>query len=1462
MARPQLGALPATPAAIAFGDTASVGTAGTNAALSDHRHAAPANPVTAHEAAADPHTGYQKESEKNAVNGYLGLNSEGKVLEPWRETHGYFTSTQFASVPSWTKIASGTIGGTYTSETIEFFLDTMSLNSALNTRKFGIVRMMIGTDSQYPSTEPPYKSLEILSGNLVPSDLMLVVTSLAGPITWELHYLLSTYWNWAIVKPIISYSSDPAVKPTWHEAQPRGIDTSAVSIANPSKITCGAQHFFTSGQTVTLSGFSTTPDINGNRVVTVVNATEFTIPVNVTAVADGTGQMNMVLPAGVQTPATYADPHNYAWRAGFNVSGGGTVTVSAGGYIKNSTRFIIISNGSGEDTAYSGYFDINIPTSGTITGVGGASNKTATSDGIPLDPWEALYYVLPLRNAFNTDPANFRVSKYTARQSIPDNWLLIAVRNGDSPSVFKIANGMTLGLGQSATWGGTDHVLAGHVASSDPHETLAPTAFTLPNTANTGEGRIAWEGTNDYLVIGDGAGYEYVFPAATTAASTQAFGDAAATGTAWSAARGDHKHAMPANPVTAHEASGADMHPQYQKESEKGANNGYAELSSVGYLEPWRIGGYPYNTPMNNTGTTLWHKIASGTISTINTPAAGAAHLLMLDANNTDKARGFLQWSIMVNGAFGVAPTATVEVFNHRDLNPADIVIVCTSNTPTMTYEVYLKQDDYWEIWGYKPVMVTSTTTINVTWHQNQAGVASLPAGTQFVCVSGTYDTTAPSTQAFGDTAVVGIVDSAARRDHKHAMPAAPTAASVGAGPSTADYLVGTANAGLSGEIVVGTSPGGELGGTWASPTVDATHSGSTHAATQAAAESTAASALSGHVAAADPHTGYLKESVVSGLAAPALTLGTANSAGAALTAFATNSTIAAFDATVPAALGTAATGSAAFAARRDHVHLDPVVAHAAAGDPHTVYVLESAVPGGELGGTYASPTVDATHSGSSHAGVVSTHEAAADPHTVYQKESEKNAASGYPGLDGYGKIIGRQTTGGYITTQWDGTTPAGPVWTKIASGSFNGNYQNHVVECAVERENVFENVTGFCRLRWRMATRDAYPAYNTNMVFEISDVTDIATTGSPISTSDFKIVVTSVAGPTTYEVYVRCVASWTIYAIKPILSWEPEHFGATGDVTWYEWQSLSATLPAGTQITPTIVTPLALGSTPSTQAFGDAAAGGSATTASKNDHKHAMPANPVRAQSSTTPAAIGTSGAVGSGTTDARADHVHAHETAHIAHDTIWDAKGDIVTGSAADTAVKTAIGANDTILMADSSAAGGVKWVAPAAPVSTESVDSVPTSGSADTWSRSDHKHGQGHVDLTLTAFSTDITTSGTLGTIKYYDLNGSTMNRFLTPGYGRVKAISVRCSNARTSGTIKFSVWNDTSSIESDLNCTLDVSDTQASANMEYSITANNNIFGAFESLMIRSEVTAATYAPITADVTIVVVLSIDI
>ncbi len=48
------------------------------------------------------------------------------------------------------------------------------------------------------------------------------------------------------------------------------------------------------------------------------------------------------------------------------------------------------------------------------------------------------------------------------------------------------------------------------------------------------------------------------------------------------------------------------------------------------------------------------------------------------------------------------------------------------------------------------------------------------------------FDATVPSTQAFGDSAAAGSAAVAARRDHKHAMPATPTSVSGNAGTATA----------------------------------------------------------------------------------------------------------------------------------------------------------------------------------------------------------------------------------------------------------------------------------------------------------------------------------------------------------------------------------------------------------------------------------------------------------------------------------------------------------------------------------------------------------------------------------------------------------------------------------------------------------------------------------------------------
>jgi hypothetical protein len=130
-------------------------------------------------------------------------------------------------------------------------------------------------------------------------------------------------------------------------------------------------------------------------------------------------------------------------KSGFNVTGGGVITVNASGSVLWATRFIVISNGNGATFSTVGYFDINCPTSGTITGVGGSGNRTATAAGVTLAAWEALYYILPVGNNNTSLPANFRVATYTAALEVPHNWLLIALRNGDD-GTFNFCNGVIL----------------------------------------------------------------------------------------------------------------------------------------------------------------------------------------------------------------------------------------------------------------------------------------------------------------------------------------------------------------------------------------------------------------------------------------------------------------------------------------------------------------------------------------------------------------------------------------------------------------------------------------------------------------------------------------------------------------------------------------------------------------------------------------------------------------------------------------------------------------------------------------------------------------------------------------------------------------------------------------------------------------------------------------------------------
>lgn len=56
------------------------------------------------------------------------------------------------------------------------------------------------------------------------------------------------------------------------------------------------------------------------------------------------------------------------------------------------------------------------------------------------------------------------------------------------------------------------------------------------------------------------------------------------------------------------------------------------------------------------------------------------------------------------------------------------------------------------------------------------------------------------------------------------------------------------------------------------------------------------------------------------------------------------------------------------------------------------------------------------------------------------------------------------------------------------------------------------------------------------------------------------------------------------------------------------------------------------------------------------------------------------------------------AQDDSNAIQNTIVDAKGDLIAATAADTPARLAVGANDTVLTADSSTATGLKWAAPA--------------------------------------------------------------------------------------------------------------------------------------------------------------------
>lgn len=537
--------------------------------------------------------------------------------------------------------------------------------------------------------------------------------------------------------------------------------------------------------------------------------------------------LTTTLPVGTQwTPYYSLNKTATTLRAQYNITGGGTVTHSATGYLKNSQRFIVINTSKGSDSATSGYWEINIPTSGTITGAFGSNNATCTSDGVPMGAWDALYYILPYGSLHSSLQNNFRIIRWSNNpfQQIPDDWVLVALQHADSTHIV-VANGMVLGAGESQTYGGDEPTLKAHIAAADPHTV-------------------------------------------------------------------------------------------YQKESEKGAANGYASLDASTLVPRAQLG---INTPDSNTylrGDGQWMTVSSGA------PSFSGVRVRRT-ANQTIGTGA----DVAMNWATGYgAEDFDTDAYHDMSTN-ATRLTAPRSGYYLITGNIIYAADNAGQRWAI--IRHQGTTDIASIKVASAAGgvQTGVPIATMFYLTSGQYvELYARQNSGSNVDAVAGydtffsmVQINGAEGPVGPGVPVGGTAAQVLSKIDGTDYNTQWTTLSIpaaSGTVASETSFGVAANAGSASTFSKGDH---THG--------TPTNPVTAHEGAADPHTGYLKESDVSGFATPALSLGTTNAAGTGTTAIRSGATVAVFDATAPStqAIGDAAdVGAAAFAARRDHKHAMP----------------------------------------------------------------------------------------------------------------------------------------------------------------------------------------------------------------------------------------------------------------------------------------------------------------------------------------------------------------------------------------------------------------------------------------------------------------------------------------------------------------------------------------------------------
>lgn len=403
----------------------------------------------------------------------------------------------------------------------------------------------------------------------------------------------------------------------------------------------------------------------------------------------------------------------------------------------------------------------------------------------------------------------------------------------------------------------------------------------------------------------------------------------------------------------------------------------------------------------------------------------------------------------------------------------------------------------------------------------------------------------------------------------------------------------------------------------------------------------------------------------------PALTLGTSNAAGSAATVIRSDATIAIFDATTPANLAAAAaTGSAAFAARRDHVHSTSGLAVLASANIFTAtgnvfqQGLEAQDGNGSTTTTESQINFGYAQTAQYRHSLRTRHHSAAQTTNAIDVFlwNQGTDAAGTLGsfhlatLDrlGIGVNVGTGTPSGWLEVR--SVTDKITIYARANSGQ-TANIQEWATSTPTTVAYITAggaaNFTGTVAINGAAATSRDVNWQTGGSARWVARVNATAESGSQAG-SNFEFMSRNDDGSFRLNVYTVNRSSGIVdFANVPTV----------------------AGVPLGTS-SPVYGTPALTFSTTNAEGTGNAIRTGAT----------------IAIFDATTPANLAAAAATGSAAFAARRDHVHS--TSGLVLTSTATTKGDIYVATAASTVTRLGVGSNGTYLEADSTTSTGLRW------------------------------------------------------------------------------------------------------------------------------------------------------------------------